>query len=64
MMYLFIYDQIYWKILSEVKLFENKCDSFCGLQEQRLLKKKTMMLAMTHRLAKPKSFSHSQKSLR
>ena len=58
MMYLFIYEQIYWKTLSEVKLFENKCDSYCGLQEQRL------MLAMTHRLAKPISFSHSQKSLR
>lgn len=40
MMYLFIYERIYWKTLSEVKLFENKCDSFCGLQEQRLLKNK------------------------
>lgn len=40
MMYLFIYDQIYWKTLSEVKLFENKCDSFWDCKNRGFWKTK------------------------
>ena len=65
MMYLFIEEQIHWKTLSEVELVENKSDSYLGTARTEVFEKQTtMVLAMTYRLAKPKSFSHSQKSSR